>query len=115
MKNSLQGIIVGGDFSQDTSTANNCLLVDLRVTGLKNEQLFTRPANPPGGYRSCVQYLFRKTWITCGTSGIDVTTDDGLNWRLISKDSYHTLGYAKKGKYVYLAGGGGRVGRIRVR
>jgi hypothetical protein len=115
MKNSLQGIIVGGDFSQDTSTANNCLLVDLRVTGLKNEQLFTRPANPPGGYRSCVQYLFRKTWITCGTSGIDVTTDDGFNWRLISKDSYHTLGYAKKGKYVYLAGGGGRVGRIRVR
>lgn len=115
MKNSLQGIIVGGDFSNDTSTANNCLLVDLRFAGLKYEQFFTHPVSPPGGYRSCVQYLFRKTWITCGTTGIDVSIDDGLNWRLISRDGYHTLGYAKKGKYVYLAGGGGRLGRIRVR
>lgn len=115
MKNALQGIIVGGDFSNDTSSANNCLLLDLSVSGLKAEQFFTRPDSPPGGYRSCVQYLFRKTWITCGTSGIDISTDDGWNWRLISGDSYHTLGYAKKGKYVYLAGGGGRIGRIRVR
>jgi photosystem II stability/assembly factor-like uncharacterized protein len=115
MKNSQQGIIVGGDFSNDSSQSNNCLLVDLRLVGLKDDQLFVRPAIPPGGYRSCVQYLYRKTWITCGTSGIDVTTDDGMHWRLLSRDSYHTLGYARKGKYVYLAGGGGRVGRIRVR
>lgn len=115
MKNSMQGIIVGGDFSNDTSRTNNCLLVDLRTSGLKNELLFTRPITPPGGYRSCVQYIFQKTWITCGTSGIDISTDDGLHWRLMSKDSYHTMGYARKGKYVYLAGGGGRLGRIRVR
>lgn len=115
MKNSFQGIIVGGDFANDTSITNNCLLVDLRVAGLKNELKFTRPETPPGGYRSCVQHLFRKTWITCGTSGIDFSTDDGLHWRLISRDSFHTIGYAKKGKYVFLAGGGGRVGRIRVR
>jgi hypothetical protein len=115
MKNQSKGIIVGGDFSRDSAVANNCLLVNLQEEIVPHESLFNRPASPPSGYRSCVAYLFRKTWITCGTSGLDISMDDGVNWLLISRESFHTLGYAKGGNYVYLAGGGGRVARLRIR
>lgn len=114
MRNPNQGIIVGGDFSFDTSSINNCLLVDLSNIE-KEASIFMRPAVPPSGYRSSVNYLFGKTWITCGTSGIDVSNDNGISWRLIAKDSYHSIGFSPGGKYVFLVGGGGRVARLRVR
>jgi len=34
--------------------------------------------------------------VTCGTSGIDISTDGGKNWNLISKESFHVVQKAKK-------------------
>lgn len=99
-------VIVGGDFANDKDTTLNCLY------SLPGPPRFRRPATPPHGYRSCVAFISKKKLITCGTSGIDISTDGGNNWKLISNESYHVCQKAKKGKAVFLAGGNGRISKL---
>jgi len=103
-----RGIIVGGDFAKDTISTNNCAL--FRLSG--DSAQFILPSTPPHGYRSCVIYLDEKNLLTCGTSGIDISKDGGMNWELISKESYHVCQKAKKGNAVFLAGGSGRIAKL---
>jgi hypothetical protein len=99
-------IIVGGDFTNDTSRFSNCVLTH------DKGKTFVQPATPPFGYRSCVTYLTKKKLVTCGTSGIDVSEDGGMNWRNISKESFHVVMRAKKRTAVFLAGRNGRVAKL---
>ena len=75
-------------------------------------ETFISPVVGPHGYRSCVEYLGKKKWISCGLNGVDYSADEGLNWAWISKDSFHAVRKAKKGKAVYFSGGGGRIGKL---
>ena len=99
-------VIVGGDFSADTLMEKNCILTH------DGGKTWIQPSNPPHGYRSCVEYLSDKRLITCGTSGVDVSFDGGINWNLVTKQGYHVARKAKKGSAVFLAGGGGRIGKL---
>lgn len=99
-------IVVGGDFTAKEDTTNNC---GITTDGGKT---FTKPATPPHGYRSCVEYINKTTWISCGLNGVDISTDEGNNWNWISKESFHVCRKAKKGKAVFFAGGGGRIGKL---
>jgi hypothetical protein len=103
----VRAVVVGGDFSKDTISSNNCVLVTVR-----DEIGFSIPKTPPHGYRSCVIYLSKNNLLTCGTSGIDISKDGGENWELISKESFHVCQKAKKGTAVFLAGGGGRIAKL---
>lgn len=100
-----RGIIVGGDFAQDSLADQNCVLIQFK----KGMPVFTKPQTNPHGYRSCVIYLNKQQLITCGTSGVDISDDGGRNWTLISKDSYHVVQKAKNGSAVFLAGTKGRI------
>jgi hypothetical protein len=106
IKNEKTMIVVGGDFSDKDAVIKNCFIT--RDKG----KTFTAPATPPHGYRSCVEYLYKKTWITCGLNGVDISTDDGENWSWISKEGFHVCRKAKNGKAVFFAGGGGRIGKL---
>jgi len=99
-------IIVGGDFSKDSSTANNCVLVDLK------KMIFTQPQTSPTGYRSSVIYINQNTAVACGLNGIDISNDTGLNWRKISNDGFHVIKKSKIGKAVFLAGSKGRIAKL---
>lgn len=99
-------IITGGDFTNDKDTTRNCVLTN------DGGQTWFRPATPPHGYRSCITYISNKKLLCCGTSGVDLSTDGGLNWRLISEKGYHVCRTAKKGKTVFLAGSNGRVAKL---
>lgn len=99
-------IVVGGDFNADTSTMSNCFYTTDRGKSWK------APKVPPHGYRSCVEYLTEKKLITCGTSGVDYSTDGGDTWTLITREGFHVARKAKDGKAVYLAGGGGRISKL---
>lgn len=106
-----KGIVVGGDFANDKDTTQNCVLIDFKK---KDEKMFSHPQVPPHGYRSCVIYVKEKTLLTCGTSGVDISTDGGINWQLISGESFHVIQKAKQGSAVFMAGANGRIAKINV-
>lgn len=99
-------IIVGGDFTTKNDTTKNCVIT------LDGGKTFTEPVVGPHGYRSCVEYLDRKNWISCGLNGVDYSTDEGQHWRWISKDSFHAVRKAKKGSTVYFSGAAGKIGKL---
>lgn len=97
------GIAVGGNYVKDKENTNNVVLT---ADGGKTWQ---KPATPVWGYRSGVAYLNAKTIIATGTSGTDVSTDGGQNWKHISDQSFNAVQKAKKGNIVILAGEKGSV------
>ncbi|HEY0677824.1 MAG TPA: oxidoreductase [Chitinophagaceae bacterium] len=106
LKGSLHLVVVGGDFAADSSTTKNCFVT---TDGGKT---WKSPAKPPQGYRSCVEYITQKRLVTCGTSGVDISEDGGMNWKFISKQGYHVCRKAKEGNSVFLAGGNGRIAKL---
>jgi photosystem II stability/assembly factor-like uncharacterized protein len=98
-------IVVGGDFNTKDSTTKNCCI----TTDGGNS--FTMPQTPPHGYRSCVTYIEKDNWVSCGLNGTDYSTDDGKNWTWISKESFHVVKKAKKGNAVFFAGNG-KIGKL---
>jgi photosystem II stability/assembly factor-like uncharacterized protein len=106
VKNPHTLIVTGGDFSKDTLQEKNCFLT------LDGGATWIRPTTPPHGYRGCVEYIGDKDVLCCGTSGVDISNDNGINWKLISSASFHVCRQAKKGKTVFLAGSGGRVAKL---
>lgn len=99
-------IVVGGDFTSDTSNTRNCIYSN---DGGKTWKL---PNTPPNGYRSCVEFLSKKAVLTCGLSGVDYSFDRGKNWKWISKEGFHVCKIAKIGSSVYLAGNDGKIGKL---
>jgi hypothetical protein len=101
-------VIVGGDFANDTIAKNN-----IELFTVDGQRLLQAPVQtPPHGYRSCVAFLTPNVLIACGTSGVDVSMDGGLNWKLISGESFHVCAKAKKGTAVFLAGKNGRIAKV---
>ncbi|QEC66447.1 oxidoreductase [Panacibacter ginsenosidivorans] len=99
-------VIVGGDFTNDKDSTENCVLsFDAGIT-------WKAPTTPPHGYRSCVEYITKDKLITCGTSGVDISNDGGMNWQLISTQSFHVCQKAKKGNKVFLAGSNGKIAML---
>lgn len=106
VKNSGTMIIVGGDFNTRDSTTKNCVITS------DGGRTFATPTTPPHGYRSCVEWLGKTNWISCGLNGTDYSSDEGINWSWISKDGFNVCRKAKTGRVVYFAGGGGRIGKL---
>lgn len=99
-------VVVGGDFAADSVAAQNC------AVSKDGGNTWAIPQTPPKGYRSCVEYITKNKLITCGTSGVDVSDDGGMNWKFISNKGFHVCRKAKNGKMVFLAGKDGRVARL---
>ncbi|WP_431214877.1 WD40/YVTN/BNR-like repeat-containing protein [Puia sp. P3] len=106
VKNPHTFIVTGGDFAKDTVQDKNCFLT------LDGGATWIRPTTPPHGYRGCVEYINDSTVLCCGTSGVDISTDNGMNWNLISSAGFHVCHRAKKGKTVFLAGSNGRIAKL---
>ncbi|MEO6133711.1 MAG: YCF48-related protein, partial [Ginsengibacter sp.] len=107
VKNSKVMIVVGGDFTAKDDTTRNCVIT--KDGGIS----WQFPTHTPPGYRGCVEYLQKNEWITCGLNGVDISNDDGMNWRPISNQSFHVARKAKKGNAVYLAGNNGTIGKLK--
>jgi len=103
----LHGVIVGGDFSKAKNASDNCVLFNL-----SSEYQFMKPKEGPHGYRSCVIYLTKEILLCCGLNGADLSTDGGMNWKLISSDNFNTCQKAKSGNAVFLAGSQGKIFKL---
>ena len=106
IKNKKTFIVVGGDFNTPGSIYKNCVISN------DEGNTWTYPLTPPYGYRSCVEYIDKKQWITCGINGVDISNDDGQTWKWISKEGFNVCRKAKKGKAVFFAGGKGNIGKL---
>jgi len=102
-----KGIVVGGNFSNDKLADSSSVLFSIGK-GVK----LSIPQDALHGYRSSVSYITEKDLIACGTSGVDFSTDGGINWTLISNRSFHVVKKAKNGKAVYLAGTNGAIAKL---
>jgi photosystem II stability/assembly factor-like uncharacterized protein len=105
--NQNQGIIIGGDFANDKRRDSAMLLFSL-YPSVK----FSTPVTPPSGYKSAAVYLSRSMVLSCGTSGVDLSVDGGLNWKKISDISFHVAVKSPDGRYAILAGGNGRIAKV---
>jgi len=99
-------IVVGGDFTIDSSHQKNCFFTD------DGGKTWVAPKIPPHGYRSCVEYLSKKDILTCGLNGVDYSLDGGKTFTLISKQGFHVCRIAKYGPSTFLAGSNGRIARL---
>jgi len=106
VKNDKTMVVVGGDFLQKDSVKGNCAFTN------DSGNTWNIPNTSPTGYRSCVEYLSKSKWITCGLNGVDISNDDGMNWQKISDESFNVCRKAKKGNAVYFAGNG-RIGKLQ--
>lgn len=102
-----RGVVVGGDYLQDTSRYKHVFLSPDKGKTWKPVQY------PTFGYRSAVEYLSAKVLIASGPSGTDLSADGGKTWQRLSEEGYHTVRKAKKGNLVLLTGSNGRIAQIK--
>ncbi|MBM3431962.1 MAG: oxidoreductase [Bacteroidetes bacterium] len=105
-KRAQQIMVVGGDFAADKKDSAVCALsLDGGIT-------WKLPNRGPHGYRSGVLWMDHARLVACGTSGVDVSENGGMDWRSISTNGYHVCVRSKKGNSIYLAGANGRIARL---
>jgi photosystem II stability/assembly factor-like uncharacterized protein len=106
-KDQRTGIVVGGDYANDTLREANCFLT---FNGGKN---WKSPVKHSFAYRSCVEYFTLTYLITTGTSGTDISYDGGQTWKNISSTGFNVVRKSKRGSKVLLAGNNGRIGYLK--
>lgn len=69
------------------------------------------PVAPTRGYRECVMFLDKKTILAVGPNGMDISFDEGENWKPFSdRKKFHAVKKSKNGKLVILSGSNGQIG-----
>jgi photosystem II stability/assembly factor-like uncharacterized protein len=96
-----RGVAVGGDYTKPRETPGNIAIHD------GSKWIVAEVA--PGGYRSAVA-LFGDKWIAAGTSGSDISTDDGRTWRAFDEGAFNALSVA--GDTCWSVGPEGRIARL---
>ncbi|WP_257669014.1 WD40/YVTN/BNR-like repeat-containing protein [Parapedobacter tibetensis] len=104
--NGKNGVVVGGDYLQDTARE---LSVFLTADG---GLTWNPPMVGTFGFRSAVEYIGEKTLVAAGTSGVDVSLDGGKTWKMLANDSFHVVKKAKRGEWVVLAGAAGKIAEL---
>jgi photosystem II stability/assembly factor-like uncharacterized protein len=103
-KNTL--IIVGGDFNKKDSIFGNIAITR------NNGKTWQHTKRPPSGYRSCISFINKRNWVTCGLNGVDYTKDDGRHFSKISDIGFHVCQKSKNGTSVFFAGSNGKIGKL---
>jgi photosystem II stability/assembly factor-like uncharacterized protein len=103
----MHGIVVGGDYAKDKEDRQN---IAVTADGGKT---WTPPRSGPKGFRSAVVYLDdAKMWVVTGTSGSDVSIDDGETWKQFDTGSFNALSFISS-QSGWAAGGRGRIGAFQ--
>lgn len=107
MRDSKNGIIVGGNYEKPEETAGTLALTN---DGGAN----WTAASGLTGYRSGVAYIDDSIVVAVGTNGSDISVDGGKTWKNLDKGNYNAV--AAKGKSaVWAVGPNGLVSRLTVK
>ena len=85
MRNAKAGLIVGGDYEKAAATGNNLAFTN---DGGKS----WTPGAGLGGFRSGAVYIDKQTILAVGSSGSDISYDNGKTWKNIDRLSYNAVG-----------------------
>ena len=90
-----RGVAVGGDYTKESEPANNAAIT---TDGGATWTAVTSAR--PGGYRSCVAYVYGAggspvLLVATGPSGSDYSTDEGASWQSFGAEGFHTLSFAR--------------------
>lgn len=99
-------LIPGGDYNK-TERKDSAFIYS--TNGGKSWQY---PQTMPGGYRSGVCFAGKNIAVTCGITGVDISRDNGKNWKNVSTTSFNTCAYSLQENAVYLAGNNGKLGKM---
>lgn len=87
--NKLRGIAVGGDYKNPGDASAN---IAITADGGKS---WSAPDHGPNGYRSAIVYVpGMKAWIATGTSGSDLSLDNGATWKPVGTAGYNAISFA---------------------
>ena len=103
MKDTNNGIVVGGDYLAPNSNEHVCFIT--KNGGI----IWSAPTIGPFGYRSCVYYT-DGVYYSCGTNGIDYSKDNGTTWIQLSHENCFSI--CSDTEYVYASSTNGRIIRI---
>lgn len=100
------GVAVGGDYTQPNLAEKTGVYTSDGGKSWKIAKI------PPKGYRSCVSYIRKKTYVAVGTSGIDFTKDGGKKWENISTEGFHTVRFIREGNIGWAIGSKGKLAKL---
>jgi photosystem II stability/assembly factor-like uncharacterized protein len=95
--------ITGGDYLKDQWSEKNYFYLDFYNWQWKQAD------TAPFGYKSSIEIVAPNQLIATGTSGTDISLDNGLSWQLLTKKGFNVCKKAKKGILILMAGGRGKV------
>src|SRR5207302_312226 len=99
------GIAVGGDYSKPAEA--------IATIAYTFDGKTWTAGSPLHGFRSAIEYLpASKMWIATGTSGSDVSTDDGKTWKQFDTAAYNATSFTAGGEG-WAVGPNGAVGRFK--
>jgi photosystem II stability/assembly factor-like uncharacterized protein len=101
-------LVAGGDYRRDSlRTANFFYTTDKGKTWLA-------PESTTRGYRECLAKT-DNAMFAVGPSGIDISTDDGVNWKGLSDEKgFHVIKAIRDLTCVFLAGGNGKLAIMKI-
>ncbi len=104
MRDSKNGVIVGGNYEKPNEINNNLAFTK---DGGKTWNL----SKGLNGYRSGVTYIDKKTIIAVGSSGSDISTDGVKTWKNLDKENFNSV-QAKGKNAIWAVGANGLVSKF---
>ena len=101
MRDAKNGVIVGGNYEKPEQNTNNLALTS---DGGKTWKFHVKLS----GYRSSVAYVDRRTLISVGTNGTDVSLDGGTTWKKIGEMNLNAV-QANGRNFTWAIGPGGLI------
>ncbi|KAJ4373609.1 hypothetical protein N0V86_007751 [Didymella sp. IMI 355093] len=103
------GIAVGGDYEKPAGNVYNA------AWSKDGGKTWHQAESFPGGYRSGVSWVPERgrTAVAVGTSGSDITYDDGKNWQTIGNGTFDAVECVSK-DVCWASGSGGRLARLKL-
>jgi photosystem II stability/assembly factor-like uncharacterized protein len=104
-----RGVVVGGDYKQETSALDNAAVTS---DGGRSWTV----VNGLSGFRSSVAYVpaLTRTLVAVGPSGSDVSSDDGRTWKVIGGRGFHAITFAPGSRRGWAVGDKGGIARLDI-
>ncbi len=99
------GVVVGGNYKHPEDATRNCFITN------DGGKTWKPSKKGPNGYRSCV-IVHKGVYYACGTSGIDYSLDQGMNWSALTTGKFYSLAVLKN--KLYASASEGRIAKFKL-